>query len=356
MAWDWNRSGRIDSFSFDKVSSSNLNTTLGSLGCLVTGGTLNYSYYSDLKVSGSLEVINAPSSMSQDQYLIRIWYCPALDGVKQKIELGTFYFTANLHYENGMYKGTLELRSLLARHIDDLTYVKWTISKGITSSASYKAVFKYLGGFPSIKGITDKKFNKIHVFDVGVPPMQILQYIADYCGGQITVDAHGRTVLQNYESAANKKKHITHIVSANNNSVLKPGLQISNSIKEIPNRVVCVYDESNGKKTKQYVGKAALAGKEARSFAKTGKWVTRYYKITNCKKPYVKNLQAKAKAYLANLNHKTVYYEFDTYYQPIQIGQVITLKYDNITVNGLVTDIDLSLSIGASMHVKIRKV
>ena len=266
MAWNWNTSGRVDSFSFEKISSKNLNTSLGSLGCLVTGGTLNYSYYSDLKVSGSLEVINAPSSMAQDQYLIRIWYCPSLDGVSQKIELGTFYFKANLHYENGMYRGTLELRSLLARHIDDLTIKKWTLAKGSKATECFKVVFKALGGFPVIKGIKDRRLSKIHIFDVGVSPMSILQYIADYCGGQITVNPHGQTVLQNYLTPSNKKKHIAHIITANNNSVIKPGLQISNSIKEIPNRVVCVYEEMNGNTVRQYIGKAALASKQARSY------------------------------------------------------------------------------------------
>ena len=80
------------------------------------------------------------------------------------------------------------------------------------------------------------------------------------------------------------------------------------------------------------------------------------YCILNCKKPYKKNLQAQAKKYLKSLNNKKVYYEFDTYYQPIEIGEVIQLKYDNIVVNGLVSDIDLSLSVGANMRVKIRKV
>ncbi len=124
MAWDWNQSGRIDTFEFEKVSCTNIDTTLGKLECSVIGGTLTFSYYSDLKVSGTLDVIDAPSSMQEDEYLIRIWYCPSLLGESKRIELGTFYFTANLHYENGMYKGTIDLRSTLARHLDDMTVQK----------------------------------------------------------------------------------------------------------------------------------------------------------------------------------------------------------------------------------------
>lgn len=356
MAWDWNSSGRIDSFSFEKISAKDLNTSLGTLDCLVVGGTLHYSYYSELKVSGELEVINASSSMSEEEYLIRIWYTPELNGEKQKIELGTFYFTADLHYENGMYRGNVSLRSLLARHIDDVTVQKWTLSKNKKASDCFKGVFSALGGFPLISGITDKKIQKQYVFDVGVTPMSILQYIADYVGGEITVNPHGQTVLQKYISPANKKKSISHYITANAKSVIRAGLDISNSLKEIPNRVVCVFEEQSGNRTIQHIGKAALDSKEPRSYQKTGKWVTVYYSISNCKKPYVQNLQAKAKQYLRSLNNKTVYYEFDTYYQPVEIGEVIQLKYDNITVNGLVSDIDLELAIGANMHIKIRKV
>ena len=355
MNWDWNKSGRIDSFYFEKISPHNINTSLGKLECHVIGGTLNYSYYSDLKVSGSLEVINAPSSMSQDQYLIRIWYTPTLDGNKINIELGTFYFIANLHYQNGMYKGTLQLRSLLARHIDDVIDRKWTLTKDTLSSDCYKNVFSALGGFPVIDGIKDKKLNSTIVFDVGSTPISILQYIADYCNGQISVNPHGQTVISNYNSIDERKRNIAHVITAKENSIIKSGLDISNSIKESPNRVVCVYNQTVGNSTVQYIGRAALDAKESRSFQNTGRWITKYYSLTNCGKPYEANLNAIAKSYLAALN-KTIYYEFDSYYQPIKTGQVITLKYDDILVNGLVTDIDLNIGIGAQMHVKIKKV
>jgi len=90
-----------------------------------------------------------------------------------------------------MYKGTLQLRSLLARHIDDVIDRKWTLTKDTLSSDCYKNVFSALGGFPVIDGIKDKKLNSTIVFDVGSTPISILQYIADYCNGQISVNPHG---------------------------------------------------------------------------------------------------------------------------------------------------------------------
>jgi hypothetical protein len=248
-----------------------LNTSLGSLDCQVTGGSLDFSYYSDLKVSGSLEVVRAPASMAQEDYLIRVWYCPELAGETKRIELGTFYFTADLHYENGMYSGTLTLRSLLARHIDDVTTCKWTLGKGKKVSDLYKAVFKSLGGFPKIEGIKDVKLTSTHVFDIGVTPMEILQYLADACGGEINVNSHGQTVLRPYQTPAKKKQNITHTISTNASSVVLAGIDIANNWEEIPNRVVCVYEEGTGAKAKQYTGIAALDASHGRSYQKIGK-------------------------------------------------------------------------------------
>ena len=160
---------------------------------------------------------------------------------------------------------------MLARHIDDLTIQKWTLSKNKMASTCFKNVFKSLGGFPKIEGIKDRKITKQYVFDVGVSPMSILQYIADVVNGEIMVNPHGQTVLRQYITPANKAKNIAHNITANSTSVIKPGLDISNSIKEIPNRVVCVFETSSGSSTTQYIGKAALDKKEARSYAKTGK-------------------------------------------------------------------------------------
>ena len=270
MAINFNASGRVDSFEFEKISCKDLNKKIGTLQGVV-GGTLSFGYYTDLQVSGELEVVNVPASMMNDEYLIRVFFCPTLNGKTQRIELGTFYFTANLHYENGIYKGTLSLRSLLARHIDDATTKKWTLSKGQTVKTMYSNVFKALGGFPKISGVKNAKLAKTYVFDTGSSPMSILQYIADFAGGEIVVDTHGRTVLQKYNTPRVKVKNIKHTIKADANSILLPGMDMSNTLKEIPNRVVCVFNLNNGNTTTQYVGAAALTKACPRSYAKIGR-------------------------------------------------------------------------------------
>ena len=56
------------------------------------------------------------------------------------------------------------------------------------------------------------------------------------------------------------------------------------------------------------------------------------------------------------LNTKRVFYEFECYYQPIEIGQVIKLVYGDISVKGLVTNLDITIGAGAKMKVRMRQV
>jgi hypothetical protein len=104
------------------------------------------------------------------------------------------------------------------------------------------------------------------------------------------------------------------------------------------------------------LGIATLAPEEPRSFENIGKYITQYESASNVKSPVKANLQKLAAQTLQQLNSNTVYYEFTTYFQPIDIGQVIEFKYDDTSVTGLVSDIDLTLAVGLPMRVKIRRV
>lgn len=56
------------------------------------------------------------------------------------------------------------------------------------------------------------------------------------------------------------------------------------------------------------------------------------------------------------LNTKRVFYEFECCYQPIEIGQGIKLVYGYISVKGLVTNLDITIGVGAKMKVRMRQV
>ena len=359
MGFDWNASGRVDSFRFEKVSCRDITKSLGYLEG-VTGGTLSFDYNSDLKVSGKLALVDQDSDLSEQEFLIRVWYCPSLNGESREICLATCYFTASLRYERGCYAGSATLRSALARHVDDCLATQWKVRKGRKFSDEYKAVFKALGGWGKIDAARDGTASKNKVFDVGESPMAVLQYLAYCVDGEIAVSPLGHTVLQPYRRPSAKAKDSTATIQAGASSVVVSGVDITNSLKEIPNRVVCTYTRTEGKKKTTYVGKAALSSKEARSYSRIGKWVTQHYQVSEVSGTTAasirKFLGSKAKAKLEKLNSKHVFYEFQCYYQPIQIGEVIKLVYGDIFVKGLVTNLDITIGVGAKMKVRMRQV
>ena len=190
--------------------------------------------------------------------------------------------------------------------------------------------------------------------------MDVYLYIAKYSDSRINVDTLGKLVLENKPAIKTQARNIKHKLVADEASVILPGVDSNNSLKSIPNRVVCVYDETVKKEKKKYVGVATLAKKEKRSYSNIRKWITHYEHMSQChgekaadKRRYLKK---KAKAILTSKNKNHTYYVFQSYYQPIEMGEVIGLQYDNIKVKGVVTNLDINLAIGATMDVKIRKV
>ena len=348
MSWDWNRSGRIDTFYFEKINPTNLNDCLGELEGYITGGSLTFNYNSDTKVSGTLNIVNAPYDLSEKNFLIRIWLQSELDGETEEIELGTFYFTADLTYNNGKYDGSIKLKSTLCRYTEDTLTKNFPFKKGNKLGAYFKYAIKLFGKWGRIEGaLANRKIKKTNIVKLGQSPMRVLQYIADKSDGEIMVDSHGVCVLRRHLDAT--EKEVSYLIAADEDSVITSTLGITSSFQEAPNRVMA-YTEVN---KKVYKGFAELAKSDGRSKDNMGRYITAVVKVSGAKKPYKKNLAKVAREKLIKENTVRTYYEFETFFQPIEIGEVVQLNYGNISVNGLVTDIDLTIGAGAKMKVKM---
>ena len=349
MSWDWNRSGRVDTFYFEKINPTNLDDTLGELEGYVTGGSLTFNYDSDTKVSGTLDIINAPYDLSQKSFLIRIWLQSEFDGETEEVEIGTFYYTADLTYNNGKYDGQIKLKSTLCRYTEDTLIKNFPFRKGNKLSAYFKYAVKLFGKWGRIEGaLANRKIKKTNIVKLGQKPIQVLQYIADKSEGQITVDSHGVCVLKRYIEPS--QKEVSYIISADEDSVITSSLGITSSFQEAPNRVMAYTQVDK----KVYKGFAELAKSDSRSKNNMGRYITKTIQVSGAKKPYKKNLAKRARQELIEANTIRTFYEFETYYQPIELGEVIQLNYGNISVNGLVSDIDLNIGAGAKMKVKMR--
>lgn len=354
---DFTKSGRIDSYEFEKVQVGNIEKSLGRIKG-VTGGTLTFSYYSDLKVSGMLEVID---TKPLNNCLIRVWYTPTLDGKTERIELCTcFASTTEARYENGKWSGQVELSSVLARHIDDKLHKHYTMSKGKGAIDYFKSMFKWLGGAYKISGVKNKKFSKTVVAEFGKTPMEVLQYIANYVDGEITCDTHGRTVLKKY--VVPSKRPVRYTLPSGAYSVTLPGYDYKDSSAGTPNRVAVkfTYRKNGAKKDTTLFGLASVAKSNAISRSKTGRYITECVELNNVSPKTQAKVNALAKSALKRVSQCTKYYDIECYYLPIHKyaldGSVVRFKYDNLDIDAVVASIDMDLSVGGKMKVSLRRV
>ena len=352
---DFTKSGRVDTFEFEKIDPYNLNKSLGKLKG-VTGGTLTFDYNSETKVSGSLNVIGESFI---NNCLIRVWYKPKLDGKEEKFELCTcFAVTEKLKYENKKYSGTIDLKSVLVRHTDDKLPRHMPMNKNDSAVGHFKFMFGWLGGHYKISGIKDKKLTKSVVMEFGDTPMKWLQYLADFLGGEITCDTHGRTVLQKYVSPS--RKTLAYTIPSGQASVTLPGVDMENTTGVTPNRVVCRWtftDPRDPKKREQvYYRGATVSSSSANHYKKTGRHITETYDITNLSPQTTKRLEAVAKSKLSVVAGIKRRYELQCFYLPIHIGEVVRFSYDAIDIDGLVENIDMDLSAGGMMRVTLRRI
>lgn len=382
MAWSWTESGRIDSFEFEKIPIGSVNSKPTGKLEGVNGGQLSWKYDSELKVSGSLNVVNTP--MIQNCY-IRIWYTPELNGQKKRIELATcFASTENGHYEDGLYSGSIELRSVLARFSDDKLSSNYTIPKGSSAIEYWKKMFLWHGGVYAINGVKDRKASANQVFEWGKSAMEPLQWIAKFLSAQVTEDAHGRIVLQKYVAPGNKP--ISYTIPSGASSVTMPGVDITSSQAGTVNRAsvrhkfsekyqvrdgvyASNYTDAKGvvhkkgspkykteTREKTIVQTVAASSTSAISRAQAGRYITECYELSSMSPKTEARAKQLAEEKLKSASGVTTKYQIRCFYLPILIGQVVTFRYDRINIDGLVTDIDMDLEPGCPMTVTIRRV
>ena len=353
------RSGRVDSYEFEKVSVSNIEKSLGKIKG-VTGGTLTFSYYSDLKVSGELEIID---TKQVENCLVRVWYVPSLDGKTRRIELCTcFASTSESRYENGKWSCKVQLRSVLARHIDDKLHKHYTMSKGKGAVDYFTSMFKWLGGAYKVTGVKNRKFTKTVVAEFGKHPMEVLQYIASFVGGEITCDTHGRTVLKKYTVPS--KRSVVYELPSGAYSVTLPGYNLTDSTSGTPNRVAVKFKYSVGKgkskKDKTLYGLASVSKSNATSKSKTGRYITECVELNNLSPKTQAKVNAVAKSQLKKVAQCAKYYEIECYYLPIHRyalnGNVVRFRYGSLDIDAVVASIDMELGIGGKMKVMLRSV
>lgn len=250
---DWTKSGRTDEFTFEVLSPSKKPQHIGWLSN-VTGGSITWDWNSDTKVSGKIDV---KKQYLVNNCLIRVRMVSKLDNETKTTLLGTFFAaTTDGEYDNGIYTGSVDLKSTLCRHTEDKLRKNYTLAKGHSAIGYYKRMFMWLGGWPAVHGVRDRKMRKTHVIEFGKTPMDALKYIAKYLDAEIVVDANGKTIMRKKTAAS--AKPVSYRIPTDARSVTLEGVDISSTQAGTPNCVAVKFEGSKKYKVKY---KAKKSGK-----------------------------------------------------------------------------------------------
>lgn len=164
----------------------------------VTGGSLDWKYFSTMKTSGQLSVVGA--KMPTNCY-IRVYYCMKLGNEQERDLLGTYYADPQSgSVEDGLYTGTVKLVSTLQRYEDYKLYQNITLKKREPAKTFADRVMKMFGGEyvnglgNSTVGLANGSGHDV-VYEFGTKAMDILQDIAVIDNSRVSVDEYGRLLL-----------------------------------------------------------------------------------------------------------------------------------------------------------------
>lgn len=358
---DWKASGRIDSYEFEKIAVNNLSKSLGKITG-VTGGKLTFGYDTELKVSGTLDVVNTNFT---NNCLIRVWYVvKANNSAKaERIELCTcFAETSEMDYINGQWSGTINLRSVLARYIDDQIPKNWVFAAYKKGKQEKRALnyfdnfVKSCGGVAVRSGVSNKKYDKNQVYEMGTSPMAILQAIAKHVGGMITCDTHGRMVLRKRHTY--NKNNSYYALPSGSYSVTLPGLTYENSTAGTTNRyaVKYTYKDSKGKE-KTLWGLAKSASGYGSTSA--GRWITQTETLNSMSPKTQKRIDEIAKKRLNANDNVTKYWKLKCFYLPLTDrcleGKFVRFQYGKLDIDARVWSVDMDLSLGGMLEVTLKE-
>lgn len=356
---DWKKTGRIDHFEFEMVRINYIDESKGFITGVV-GGKLSFDYSSDLKVSGSLNVVD--TNFVNTNRLIRVWYVVKADAdaEEERFELCTcFGDMSSAKYENGKWNGTINLRSVLARYIDDKMWKNWTHSKGSNALWYFDQLVSKLKGAATRSGVSNSAFSSNVVYTVGESPMKIFKDIADKVGGEITCDTHGRMVLK--KKYKHTSKAVQYTLPSGTYSVTLPGLTYEDTTKGSVNRYTVTYTYTNSSgKEKTLRGTATAEDSSLVSFNKQGRYITETETLDSLSDKTQTGIDKVAKNRLANASAVTKYWKFTSFYLPIVKyclnGSVVRFKYGKLDIEGVVYSVDMDLSPGGMLDVTLLEV
>ena len=203
--------------------------------------SLTDGYYSDTKISGSLETIS-------DNYIGGSWLRITIDD-EEAATLGVQNLSEEQAPEGGI-KRTYALQSTLWMLDADLAFNLYTIAKNTKAKTALAAIGKTCGKSMIFQGGShDSLYTAAKIFERTDSYRAIMADICSKAGNELSVDGHGRISVTGY--VAPSKKEASWELDPNDprGVVLNPGYTDADATGEAYNRtiVVAANSKSDGK-------------------------------------------------------------------------------------------------------------
>lgn len=341
---NWLDSTREDTLTFEMVSPFSYDS-MGMLdGVILDGSSLTYGYYTDSRVSGTLNVVD---SNYIDNTLIRITHHVQADDYAKV--LGTFFVTSDdLSYEHGVYSGSLELHSMIQALSDDIHRDCFTIANGTYASTVIKSLVGYEGLQLNLTSCPDHRYSDAKVYDYGENVLTTVFDQCDLMGARLDVDGYGTIQVNKYAEPSAQTPMFDFDFSSPQ-SVIAGSVSVSSDRFTTINGTGIHFKGKNANgNDAEYFATADVSSASPASFGRRGRRVIKTYNVTDMQPPTQKQAQNLANRYLDENDDEALEYSFTGFYiGDLTEGSVVRFSLDGQTWRKcLVKSMDVSLSPG----------
>jgi hypothetical protein len=227
----WRDAGHEPELKVYMIDPHNLEVNRGQL-IGVTKCTLTDGYYSDTKISGSLETIG-------DNYIGGSWLRIMIDG-EEVATLGVQNLSDEQAPEGGV-KRTYALQSVLWMLDADLAFSLYTIAKNTKAKTALAAIGKTCGKNVIFQGGShDSLYTAAKVYERTDSYRAIMADICSKSGNELSVDGHGRLSVSGYVAPDKKEVSWELVPDDPRGVVLSPGYTDADATGEAYNRTIVV--------------------------------------------------------------------------------------------------------------------
>ena len=347
---DYGASGIRHGYEFERVG-FDLETSMGYLESIVSG-EISENYDGSYRTCLQVDLDGEPLPLNS---LLRVWHVSELGDETVREELGTYMLqpeSQQLSFEKGRYTGRASLQSVLYGLDTDLRGRDTTILATAVVLDTFTTRVAQYGYTPAVayelQGST-KQWGSAHVWERGESVLDECQRCANALDGYVTVDSHGRVVMEKYVTPS--KRPNSWSLTADD---YVDGVGFTSS--EIVNYVSLSFTYDDGGKQTTLIGTAGLDKYAEHGWKNIGRWSSKNYDVASLGTQTQAGIDALAAAYLANAAATTRTLSLTMPYAPIPCGSVGIVSAGGEVTRAVVSTRSINLDTEGLMQLGLKEI